>query len=108
MTKTYYLYILHDPTLVSQTYYIGYSQRPQERLNAHRNDFESNKYKTNWLRKLEKRILTPETHLFASFNAEEEAWAAEIDMIAFCRSVGIKTCNILPGGNSPPRKSGEE
>lgn len=102
-----YLYILYDPTYVSNTFYVGITYDPITRLKDHIRDKE-NEYKKNWINKLSIRNIKPAMKIIELFVYEKIAEAAEINMIAFLRSIDVKLCNIAPGGNVPPHKTGED
>lgn len=101
--EKWYLYILYDPTFVSQRFYVGYSYNPQRRLKEHINIKGENPFKDKWINKLAERNIKPILYVYALFSTENLAAEAEMKLIEFCNIVGIELVNILSGGNKPPR-----
>lgn len=107
--KYYYLYILYDPTLVSKKFYVGYSYDPNYRLQTHIDVKNENLFKDKWINKMERNNIRPSYFIVSSFLSEELACEAEIELIAFCKNIGIKLINVLPGGRGVlPYKNGED
>lgn len=106
--NTYHIYILFDPTFVSKTYYIGYTNNPSRRLKQHINDYSTNPYKTAWIRKLKFRGILPAIYSIYQYLTEDDVLKAEIELIAFLKYIGVKLCNISSGGNRPPSSLGKQ
>lgn len=106
--QQYFLYILYDPTFISQTFYVGYSNNPDRRLIEHIRIKEENIHKDNWIDKLSKRSIEPTYYLICSFDTKKKAKLAEIDMIALCKYIDLKIVNKTNGGDEPPHKYGEQ
>lgn len=104
------LYIVYDPTHISQRYYVGVSNDPLRRIGEHTGKDKEGKKKKNWIDKMARRDVVPEIHTFCSFDTEEETYAAEVELIAFLKSIGVKLANVRKGGQNPPRgeKKGTE
>ena len=108
MHTKWYLYILYDPTFISQTFYVGYSYHPSERLQEHIDIKNENKDKDEWIDDLGKRNVEPAYFVVADFATELLVCYAEIQLISFCKAIKLNICNKSPGGNAPPIQSGEQ
>lgn len=97
--QTHYIYIVYDPSFISKRVYIGYSIEPDRRLYEHTHIKEENLIKDRWINKILARQINPAVCLFTSFPTEQLAGDAEIELIAFFKSIDIPLANIAPGGN---------
>lgn len=97
------IYILEDPSEVSQTIYVGYTINSDRRFKRHieeatSNRPERNRYRNCWIRSLLNRGVMPKMIILEEIN--DENWQeAERYYIAYFKYIGLKLCNDTNGGD---------
>lgn len=102
--KESYIYVLRDPSNVSKTMYVGWTEDMTKRYLDHLSEARrgNKRYVYSWIRSLTSRGVKPEMFLekklppFAIWQAEEQA------TIAHYKAQGIKLCNLTDGGEGCP------
>lgn len=101
MLHKYIIYGLIDPRN-SELKYIGKScsglRRPRRHW-GHALQSDKNTKKANWIKKLLRLGLIPEVIVLEIHNSNDELIEAEIDLIAYYRSIGCNLTNIRTGGD---------
>lgn len=96
-SKNTFIYALRDPRDYTVRY-IGKSNDPEARLQAHMKDKKSNPIKTRWIDELLAEKLEPELEILENVVLDE--WQeAEIKWIAKGREEGWPLTNITDGGD---------
>lgn len=102
-----YIYILYDPTFISDTFYVGKSVGPKGRLSQHFSEAKYDKKnvrKNNWI----KSVKEVAAHIVGVV-PENITWQeAEKAVIVFLRWCGVSLANITSGGDSDPNQRGSK
>lgn len=95
------VYVLEDPSGVSQTVYIGQTNDPGKRLAEHLtpSHLKSRTHKNNWIRSLLLRGVTPQFTVLETVPAGGDYDESECFHIAYFRSLGMSLCNGTDGGD---------
>lgn len=96
MQEKTFIYALVDP-ITEQVRYIGKSNNPRKRYNAHLTDTRFSKHKINWIKKLKEQSLVPVLQILEEVS--QEIWQErERYWIAFYREHGHNLINETDGG----------
>lgn len=93
------VYGLFDPRN-DELRYVGYTGNVSQRLQLHCRNSKLiiNNHKNNWIKSLKKINLLPQLFIFEKYNDISDALNAEIDLIAYFRSIGCDLTNATHGG----------
>jgi hypothetical protein len=93
------IYALVDPRKPEECRYIGKTTLALNvRLNLHVNKSKrGHTHRCNWLRKLAREGVRPQIELLELVSGDGDT--AEIQMIAFCRMLGVRITNTTGGGD---------
>ena len=97
----YYIYALCEPEGLPEVRYIGVTDDPIARLNEHHQPSSmsrNNSHKNCWLRSVVRRGLRARLITLLECPSKGAALTAEIDLIAYARSVGFRLTNTTGGG----------
>lgn len=96
MQENTFIYALVDP-ITEQVRYIGKSNNPRKRYNAHLTDTRFCKHKINWIKKLKEQSLVPVLQILEEVS--QDTWQErERHWIAFYRQHGHDLINETDGG----------
>lgn len=102
MSRTAYIYALHDPTDASPTVYIGRTVQPRVRLQQHHLPQRGgNDIYIRWIRAMLARGVSPEMVILETVPPGGDWEEAERFWIESVRATGLPMANISPGGKSP-------
>jgi hypothetical protein len=94
------IYTLSDPN-TNEIRYVGYSSDLKERIRGHYkpSSLKEKTHKNQWLKSLLDTKQKAKVDIIASYATAEELPAAEIEMIAYFRSIGCSLTNGTDGGD---------
>lgn len=103
VNKSIYIYILYDPTFISNKFYVGktWQKNPRKRLvSGHLNptNLKKNIFNANWIKSLLSRNVKPNMHIVTILSPDEDWVMAEISLIQFLRWCGLELTNLTDGG----------
>lgn len=99
--KHTYIYILYDPTFISQKFYVGKTEQPpKKRLGGHLkpSNLRRNYFSINWIKSLLARNIKPAMHIVAVIPPLHDWETAEKTLISFLRWCKIEVVNLTEGG----------
>ena len=100
MTMTNVIYGLIDPN-TGELRYIGKTYNIRRRFGAHYtpSNLRAPTHKNNWLRRLLTTNQKPEVWIIETHPEYADLYDAEIELIAYYRSIGARLTNATPGGD---------
>ena len=100
MADGYYNYGLIDPRN-GEMRYVGESKNLKQRLQRHcsPSKLKTNSHKNNWIKQVLATGLRPEIILLETYDTEQEALDAEVELIAYYRYIGCDLTNRTKGGD---------
>lgn len=105
--EEHYIYGLLDPN-TKELRYVGFSSNIDRRyIDHHRLCMLKEKtHKNDWIKSLLKNGQQAELFIIEEHSCAEDLPQAEIDMIAYYRSIGCDLTNATDGGENPPNLKG--
>lgn len=92
------VYGLTDPR-TGELRYVGFSKTPRNRLHGHKYDAKRGcSHRARWVMALRRLDLAPEMFVIEKHDTRSDAAAAEVDLIAYFRSLGCDLTNATDGG----------